>query len=312
MRIGVDIMGGDFAPEAAVAGVHLALAKLPADVSLSLFGNAEVLEAAFGQHPELGTRIQLVPTTQVIDMGEHPTKAIPKHPDSSIVVGFQHLRHGQIQAFAGAGNTGAMLVGGMYTVKTIPGVVRPAIASLVPKQSGGLGLIVDVGANADCRPDSLYQFGILGNLYAKHILGIADPRVGLMNIGEEEEKGNLLAQAAYKMLKGNEQFNFVGNLEGRDLFNDKADVIVCDGFTGNVMIKLAESFYELIVHRGIKDEFFDRFNYENYGGSPILGLNKPVVIGHGISNDKAIMNMIMHASELARHDLTEKISEAFN
>ncbi|MDP2188500.1 MAG: phosphate acyltransferase PlsX [Sphingobacteriaceae bacterium] len=312
MRIGVDIMGGDFAPEAAIAGVHLALAKLPADVSLSLFGNGEVLEAAFGQHPELGKRIQLVPTTQVIDMGEHPTKAIPKNPDSSIVVGFQHLRQGQIAAFAGAGNTGAMLVGGMYTVKTIPGVVRPAIASLVPKQTGGMGLIVDVGANADCRPDSLYQFGILGNLYAKHILGIAEPRVGLMNIGEEEEKGNLLAQAANKMLKGNEQFNFIGNLEGRDLFNDKADVIVCDGFTGNVMIKLAESFYELIVHRGIKDEFFDRFNYENYGGSPILGLNKPVVIGHGISNDKAIMNMIVHASELARHDLTEKISEAFN
>jgi len=312
MRIGVDIMGGDFAPEAAIAGVHLALAKLPADVSLSLFGNGEVLQAAFGQHPELGKRIQLVPTTQVIDMGEHPTKAIPKNPDSSIVVGFQHLRQGHIQAFAGAGNTGAMLVGGMYTVKTIPGVVRPAIASLVPKQTGGMGLIVDVGANADCRPDSLYQFGILGNLYAKHILGIAEPRVGLMNIGEEEEKGNLLAQAANKMLKGNEQFNFIGNLEGRDLFNDKADVIVCDGFTGNVMIKLAESFYELIVHRGIKDEFFDRFNYENYGGSPILGLNKPVVIGHGISNDKAIMNMIVHASELARHDLTEKISEAFN
>ncbi len=312
MRIGVDIMGGDFAPEAAIAGVHLALASLPSDVSLSLFGNGEVLEAAFGQHPEFGKRIQLVPTTQVIDMGEHPTKAIPKNPDSSIVVGFQHLRQGQIDAFAGAGNTGAMLVGGMYTVKTIPGVVRPAIASLVPKQSGGLGLIVDVGANADCRPDTLYQFGILGNLYAKHILGIEMPKVGLMNIGEEEEKGNLLAQAAYKILKGNEQFNFIGNLEGRDLFNDKADVIVCDGFTGNVMIKLAESFYELMMHRGVKDEFFDRFNYENYGGSPILGLNKPVIIGHGISNDKAIMNMIKHASELARHDLTEKISEAFN
>lgn len=312
MRIGVDIMGGDFAPEAAIAGVNLAMAKLPADVQLSLFGDASVLLAAFADHPERDSRIHLVPTTQVIAMGEHPTKAIPKYPDSSIVVGFQHLRQGHIQAFTGAGNTGAMLVGGMYSVKTIPGVVRPAIASLVPKQTGGMGLIVDVGANADCRPDSLYQFGILGNLYAKHILGIESPRVGLMNIGEEEEKGNLLSQAAFKILHENEHFNFVGNLEGRDLFNDKADVIVCDGFTGNVMIKLAESFYELILHRGIKDDFFDRFNYENYGGSPILGLNKPVVIGHGISNDKAIMNMIVHASELARHDLTEKISQAFN
>jgi glycerol-3-phosphate acyltransferase PlsX len=312
MRIGVDIMGGDFAPATAVGGVHLALEKLPEDVHLSLFGDAAVLEEAFGHHPLMGKRIHLVPTTQVIAMGEHPTKAIPKYPDSSIVVGFQHLRQGQIEAFAGAGNTGAMLVGGMYSVKTIPGVVRPCIASLVPKQNGGMGIILDVGANADCRPDSLLQFGILGNLYAKHILGIEQPRVGLMNIGEEEEKGNLLSQAAFKLMKDNGQFDFIGNLEGRDLFNDRADVVVCDGFTGNVMIKLAESLYELIVHREIKDAFFDRFNYESYGGSPILGLNKPVVIGHGISNDTAIMNMILHAAELARHDITERIREAFN
>ncbi|MFN3529245.1 MAG: phosphate acyltransferase PlsX [Bacteroidia bacterium] len=312
MRIGVDMMGGDFAPEATISGVRLALEQLPADLHLSLFGDAAVLEEAFGSHPELGKRIHLVPTTQVIAMGEHPTKAIPKYPDSSIVVGFQYLRQGEIEAFAGAGNTGAMLVGGMYSVKTIPGVIRPCIASLVPKQKGGMGLILDVGANADCRPDSLLQFGVMGDLYARHILGIASPRVGLMNIGEEEEKGNLLAQAAYKILKDNGKFDFIGNLEGRDLFNDKADVIVCDGFTGNVMIKLAESLHELIVHRGIVDEFFDSFNYENYGGSPILGLNKSVVIGHGISSAKAVMNMIIHASELARHDLTDKIRDAFN
>lgn len=312
MRIGVDIMGGDFAPEATISGVRLALEKLPTDVHLSLFGNAAVLEQAFAGHPDLGQRIHFVPTTQVIGMGEHPTKAIPKHPDSSIVVGFQHLRQGEIQAFAGAGNTGAMLVGGMYSVKTIPGVIRPCIASLVPKQKGGMGLILDVGANADCRPDSLMQFAVMGNLYARHILNIELPRVGLMNIGEEDEKGNLLTQAAYKLLKDNADFHFVGNLEGRDLFNDKADVVVCDGFTGNVIIKLAESLHELVVDRGVQDPFFDRFNYENYGGSPILGLNKPVVIGHGISNATAIMNMIIHASELARYDFTDKITLAFN
>lgn len=305
-------MGGDFAPEATISGVRLALEKLPTDVHLSLFGDASILEQAFAGHAALGQRIHFVPTTQVIGMGEHPTKAIPKYPDSSIVVGFQHLRQGEIQAFAGAGNTGAMLVGGMYSVKTIPGVIRPCIASLLPKQKGGMGLILDVGANADCRPDSLMQFAVMGNLYARHILNIELPRVGLMNIGEEEEKGNLLTQAAHKLLKDNDDFHFIGNLEGRDLFNDKADVVVCDGFTGNVMIKLAESLHELVVDRGVEDPFFDRFNYENYGGSPILGLNKPVVIGHGISNDVAIMNMIVHASELARHDFTDKITLAFN
>lgn len=306
------MMGGDFAPETTLEGVVRALKSLPADVQLTLFGDQSQIEAGLNKAGISDSRLTLVHTTQVIDMGEHPTKAIPKNPDSSIVVGFSYLRAGKIDAFAGAGNTGAMLVGAMYTVKSIPGVIRPAIASLVPKEDGSHGLILDVGANADCRPDSLLQFGILGNLYAKHILKIENPRVALMNIGEEDEKGNLLAQAAFKMMKDNEFFQFTGNIEGRDMFNDKSDVIVCDGFTGNVLIKMAESFHELVTNREIKHPFFDRFNYENYGGSPILGLNAPVVIGHGISSGLAIENMIRHAVEIAGSGLTDQIREAFN
>lgn len=312
MNIGIDMMGGDFAPKTTLEGVVLALKNLPTDVRLTLFGDQPTMEAGLKEAGADFSRLHVVHTTQVIEMGEHPTKAIPKNPDSSIVVGFSYLRAGKIDAFAGAGNTGAMLVGAMYTVKAIPGVIRPAIASLVPKETGGNGLILDVGANADCRPDSLLQFGILGNLYAKHVLRMEQPRVGLMNIGEEDEKGNLLAQAAFKMMKDNEFFQFLGNIEGRDMFNDKADVIVCDGFTGNVLIKMAESFHELVTHRNIEHPFFDRFNYENYGGSPILGLNAPVVVGHGISSGPAIANMIRHAVEIAGSGLTEKIREAFN
>jgi glycerol-3-phosphate acyltransferase PlsX len=306
------MMGGDFAPKTTCEGVVRALQSLPAEVQLTLFGDEPGLTAELQNAGADFKRLKLVHTTQVIDMGEHPTKAIPKNPDSSIVVGFSYLRAGKIDAFAGAGNTGAMLVGAMYTVKSVPGVIRPAIASLLPKENGQYGLILDVGANADCRPDSLLQFGILGDLYARNLLKMEKPRVALMNIGEEDEKGNLLAQAAFKMMKDNEFFHFVGNVEGRDLFNDKADVIVCDGFTGNVLIKMAESFHELVTHRAIQHPFFDRFNYENYGGSPILGLNAPVVIGHGISSGVAIENMIRHAVDMAASGLTQKISEAFN
>jgi glycerol-3-phosphate acyltransferase PlsX len=156
------------------------------------------------------------------------------------------------------------------------------------------------------------QFGILGSLYAQHLMDIPNPKVGLMNIGEEEEKGNLLTMAAHKMLKELGTLNFVGNLEGRDLFNEKADVIITDGFTGNVLLKMAESFFVLIKRRRIEDAFFNLFNYEDYGGSPILGLNKPVLIGHGISNAKAIKNMLKHAAALCQSDISERIRQAFS
>ncbi|OIQ64308.1 phosphate acyltransferase [mine drainage metagenome] len=171
--------------------------------------------------------------------------------------------------------------------------------------------MVDVGANADCKPEFLPQFGALGSLFAQYVYHIENPRVALMNIGEEEEKGNLLCQAAYPLMKASKLFNFVGNIEGRDAFEDSADVIVCDGFTGNVILKLAESFYDVCVKRNIKDPFFDMFNYEQYGGSPILGVNAPVVVGHGISSPEAIKNMVLLSKNMVESALVDKIKLAF-
>jgi len=221
------------------------------------------------------------------------------------------LKEGNIDAFASAGNSGAMLVGSMFSVKTIPGMNRPAICSYLPKENGGFGVILDVGANADCKPELLVQFAILGSLVAEILFGIKNPKVGLLNIGEEAEKGNLLTQATYPLLKETANINFIGNIEGRDLFNDKADVIVCDGFTGNIVLKLSEAFHDMTAGKGMDAPFFARLNYENYGGSPVLGVNAPVVVGHGISNDIAIKNLILLAKEMVSTNLTEKIKAAF-
>jgi len=303
-------MGGDFAPKAAVLGAIKAY-KVLTGHTLVLIGDKEAALSILAEHGVSADNFEFVHTTEVIGMGEHPTKAIVQKPDSSISVGFNLLKRGAIQAFSSAGNTGAMLVGSMFSVKAIPGVIRPAITTIVPKLKNGLGILLDVGANADCKPDVLVQFGVLGSLMAESVYKIANPRVALMNIGEEEEKGNLLCQATYPLMKQTNLFNFVGNAEGRDLFSDHADVYVCDGFTGNIILKLAESFYGISRKKGIKDDFFDRFNYEQYGGSPILGVNAPVVVGHGISNDEAIKNMVLLSKDMVESDLVNKIAGAF-
>lgn len=245
-------------------------------------------------------------------MSDHPTKSFQKKPESSIVVGFQWLKEARIDSFASAGNTGAMLVGSMFTLKPIPGILRPAIASLLPKEDGGWGLILDVGVNADCKAEVLQQFAVLGSIYAENLLHIKNPRIALMSIGEEEEKGNLLVKETHQLLKETKEINFIGNVEGRDLFNDSTDVTICDGFTGNVILKQAESFYSMILKRGIKDAYFDRFNYEDYGGTPILGINSAVMIAHGISKAKAIKNMILLSREVCEVGLSEKIAKAFS
>ena len=311
MKIGLDIMGGDYAPKAPVLGAIAAYNVLPADQKLVLIGDKPtaltILEAQ-GFNPD---NFEFVHTTEVIGMGEHPTKAIVQKADSSISVGFKMLKEGQIDAFSSAGNTGAMLVGSVFSVKTVPGVARPAMATIIPKLKGGLGILLDVGANADCKPDNLLQFGVLGSLYAELIYKIPNPRVALMNIGEEEEKGNLLSLATYPLMKETGLFNFVGNIEGRDLFGSDTDVVVTDGFTGNVILKMAESFYVISLKKQIKDEFFDRFNYEQYGGSPVLGVNAPVVVGHGISNPEAVKNMVLLSRDMFESGLIEKMKQAF-
>lgn len=311
MKIGLDIMGGDYAPKANVLGAIAAHQSLTPNQHLVLIGDTKQIKpllSAQGFNPD---HFEYVHTEEVIGMAEHPTKAIVQKPNSSIAVGFQLLKEGKIDSFASAGNSGAMLVGAVFSVKTIPGIIRPCLCSMVPKLNGGTGLLLDVGANADCKPDILLQFGILGSLYAENIMQIDNPKVALMNIGEEDEKGNMLSLATFPLMKESNLFNFVGNIEGRDLFNDKADVIVCDGFTGNVMLKLAESFYVLTIKKNMKDEFFDRFNYEKYGGSPVLGVNAPVLIGHGISSPEAVKNMIFQSRDMITTGIVAKMQAAF-
>ena len=311
MKIGIDIMGGDFAPDATVSGVILAYDELPKNVRLVLLGDKEQIISSLTEKGADSNNFDIVHASEVISMGEHPTKAFSQKPNSSISIGFHLLKEGAIDAFSSNGNTGAMLVGSMFSVKTIPGVIRPCITSLLPKENGGVGLILDVGINADCKPDVLYQFAILGSLFAEHVYGIKTPKVGLLNIGEEPEKGNLISQATHGLMKDSKDFNFIGNVEGRDIFNDLADVIVCDGFTGNVVLKQAEALYTMIKKRGLSDAYFDRFNYENYGGTPVLGINSTVMIGHGISNDTAVKNMLLLTKNIVEAKLSDKIKHAF-
>ena len=313
MKIGVDIMGGDFAPAATVAGSILAQKKLPTGCKIVMLGDQEVINAELKKHKVASTTFEIVHAPDVIGMGEHPTKAFSSKPNSSIFVGFRLLKEGKIDGFASNGNSGAMMVGSMYSVKTVPGVIRPSISTILPKENGGMGLILDVGINADCKPDVLYQFGILGSLYAEHVFKIKNPKVALLNLGEEPEKGNLVTQSAHNLMKDSKDFNFVGNVEGRDLFSaEKSDVVVCEGFVGNVVLKSAEAYYTTMKKRKINDEYFNRFNYEIYGATPVLGINGTVMIGHGISNEIAVKNMILATKDVVEADLSGKIREVFN
>lgn len=309
MRIGLDIMGGDFAPAEAIKGVRQFLQEVPdPSVHLLLIGDPAIAAPHMGELAPFEGRYTLVPASEVIGMHEHPTKAMREKPDSSIAVGFGLLQRGKADAFMSAGNTGAMMVGAMYSVKTIEGILRPTIASPLPREDGGFNLLLDVGLNADCKPENLVQFAELGSLFVQRVYGIENPRVSLLNIGEEEGKGNILTQNTYPLLKEKEGINFIGNVEGRDLFLNKSDVVVCEGFVGNIILKMAESTYE-VFHgkRNLSDSFLNNFNYEIYGGTPILGINSPVIIGHGISSALAFRNMI----DVARKIVASNLIEAF-
>lgn len=311
MNIGLDMMGGDFAPLEAIKGLQLYLQSHPTAATLYLFGDEKQLQKLVGEYRLPENQCKIVPTTEVIGMHEHPTKALKEKQKSSISVGFYYLASGKIDAFISAGNTGAMLVGTLYSIKAMEGVMRPTISTIIPKENGKTGLLLDVGLNADCKPDHLNQFALLGSLYAQHILSIDNPRIGLVNIGEEEGKGNVLAQAAYPLLKENKQINFIGNIEGRDVLLDKVDVMVCEGFTGNVILKMAESIYDITQKKNINHDYFELFNFENYGGTPVLGVSKPVIIGHGISHAKAFMNMVLLAEKMLQSKLLDKMKESF-
>ncbi len=312
MNIGLDMMGGDFAPLEAVKGLKQFLSVNISAVNIYCIGDEALVNPLLTEYQVASPILHLVHAPEVIGYHEHPTKALKEKQKSSIAIGFHLLATGKIDAFISAGNTGAMLVGAMFIIKPIEGLIRPCVSGVVPKSNGETGLILDVGLNADCKPEQLNQFAVLGSLYAQSILHVSNPKVGLLNVGEEEGKGNLLAQATFPLLKENSQINFVGNLEGRDIFGTKADVIVCDGFTGNIVLKLAESVYDLAEMRNFSsDEYFNRFHYEIYGGSPVLGVAKPVIVGHGISSAKAFNNMLHLAVQMVETDVCSKMAESF-
>ena len=311
ITIGLDMMGGDFAPLEAVKGASAFMAYNKEKVRLVLIGDEEKIKLHLDGNSMNPSTYSIVHAPQIIEMHEHPTKALKEKQQSSIAVGFHLLATGKTDAFISAGNTGAMMVGALFSIKAIEGVLRPTIGGYMPREDGSLGLLVDVGLNADCKPENLNQFAVLGSLFSEHILKTGKPKVGLVNLGEEEGKGNILAQSAYPLLKENNLLNFIGNIEGRDVLTGKADVMVCDGFTGNVVLKLAESIYDIVKRRNIQDEHFERFNFESYGGVPVLGVAKPVIIGHGISQATAFKNMINIACKMMETDLTGKIKESF-
>ena len=310
MNLALDMMGGDFAPLEAVKGLQLYLRDN--DAVVYCIGNEQQLQALLSEYPLPQEKIVIVHAQDVIGYNENPTKALKEKPGSSIAKGFHLLASGKVDAFLSAGNTGAMLVGAMFFLKPLESVLRPTIASIVPKIGGNTALILDVGLNVDCKAQHLEQFAVLGSLYAESILGITYPKIGLLNVGEEEGKGNTLSKEVYTLLKENSRINFIGNVEGRDIFNGGADVTVCDGFTGNVVLKLGESLYDIAKSRNMHhDEFMRRFAYENYGGTPVLGVAKPVIIGHGISNDVAFFNMLLLAQKMIETDVCGTIRTAF-
>jgi glycerol-3-phosphate acyltransferase PlsX len=304
-------MGGDFAPESIIEGAVDSLQRLSVTEKLVLIGDEpSVLRKMKEMQIDLSL-FDVVHTSQVIEMADHPAKAFSQKKDSSIAVGYEMLKNGDLDGFCSAGNTGAMLVGASYTVNVIPGVLRPALATVLPCIDNRSFVLLDVGLNPDCKSDVLLQYGILGSIYAKCVLGKDNPTVGLLNIGEEETKGTPTVKAAFELMKEHPEINFAGNIEGNALFRETmTDVVVCDGFVGNIILKMGEAFHHIYKIKNLKDPYFDSLDWENFGGTPIVGINANVVIGHGISKRKAIMNMILQTREVVHANLAQKIKEA--
>lgn len=307
-------MGGDFAPKAVVKGAIAAAKEVASDSAIVLFGDKTAIESVLAEEGCPLDMFDIVHTTEVIGMSDHPAHAFLKKSDSSVTVGFRHLQAGKIDGFASAGSTGAMMVGSMQVAKQIEGIIRPTISAHMRTSNGGSFLLLDVGLNVDCKPDVLYQYGQIGSAYAQTVMGLENPRVALLNIGEEKEKGNLVSKATYELMEHSEQFNFVGNVESKHIFTgEHADVVVCDGFIGNIILKMAEGFYELSKKEtGTTSEFLEGLNYERVGGTAVLGVNAVVMVGHGCSSPLAIKNMILQTERTIKSGLVKKLREIFN
>lgn len=337
IKIGIDAMGGDFAPEVAIEGAVMSLKHIDKDSRIVLYGDKERIIELLKKHNCPEEHFDIVATTEVIEMGDHPAKAFVAKRDSSITVGFRDLAEGKIDGFASAGSTGAMMVGSMQVIKPIEGVIRPVLATLIPTVSAEHGIrravLMDVGLNVDAKPEVLAQYGLLGSIYAKSALQMENPRVALLNIGEEEGKGNAQAKATYDLMKGDGRYNFVGNVEASYIFTGKiGDVVVADAFVGNSLLKMAEALYR-INHRlggGIpslrrmlrpvlgrlvpklywQQDFWDAMNAESVGGLQVMGVNAPVMIGHGSSSARAICSMIRSMERDIKSNFPAKLREA--
>ena len=309
MRIGIDIMGGDFAPGSTIQGSLLARKVLPANVEIVFIGDKHTIEKYADENSLNISGFSILHTPHSVGMADHPHHAFKQKPNASIFFGQKLLKQGEIDGFCSAGNTGATLMGAVRIISAIPGIIRPAIATTIPNLNGPDSLILDVGLNPDARPDVLYQYGLIGSIYSRLVHQIEDPKVALLNIGSEEEKGNMVTKSAYQLMKNSPDFNFIGNVEANELFvNTVSNVIVCDGFIGNIVLKEAEAFYKLVSHRGVGNGYFEMFNFENFGGTPILGIQAPVIIGHGISNDVAIKSMLTHTYDVIESGLVNQLT----
>lgn len=324
----IDAMGGDFAPEEIIKGSIEAREAFR--VKIKLVGNKDKIKTVAASSQLNLDGIEIVPSSQEVSMNESPSEIIKKKRNSSIFIGSELASMGQGNAFLSAGNTGAVMACSLFNMKRIENVLRPAIAVVIPLSDRKF-VLIDAGANADCKPQNLKQFAIMGKIYSENILGIDNPRVALVNIGEEEKKGSELVVESYRLLKSYPKINFIGNIEGRELFEGAADVVVCDGFVGNVILKsiegLANFFFGEIKQiltsgilaklsaLGLRNSFTmmkKRFDYEEYGGAQLLGLNGLVIISHGSSKSRAIKNAIKAAIEGLKTNIIRKINEEIN
>ncbi len=321
--VAVDAMGGDHAPAVVVEGAIAAARRW--GIPIILVGDSPVVEAELSRHDRSGLDISVVHASEVVGMHDSASDAVRKKKDSSIRVAFELVREGRAQAVVSAGNSGATMAAGMFVLKRIPGIDRPGLATIFPNQIDRT-LILDVGGNVDCKPLHLEQFALMGDVYARQLMGKESPRVGILSNGEEEGKGNDLTRGAHRAL-ASAPFNYVGYVEGRDIFNGSVDVVVCDGFVGNVLLKVSEGLADTIgkmlkaeikksflakigylLSKGAFDRFRKRIDYSEYGGAPLLGIQGTGMICHGGSNPKAIMNAIRMADEAVQQGVSEKLA----
>ena len=308
IRIALDVMGGDNCPGAAVEGAVRAAAANQ-DIAITLVGKEQAIKDELAKLNVNSDRITILDAAEEIDCHEQPTAAIRKK-EASMVKALNLAAIGDVDAVVSSGSTGALLAGATLIVKRIKGVKRPALSPLLPTVKGGWIMLIDCGANTDCKPQYLQQFGVMASAYMQSVMGVENPRISLLNNGEEAEKGCELTKAAYKLLSA-APINFAGNCEARAVLSGDFAALVCDGFVGNTALKMAEGLYRINTALGCRNAFWDAMNYENVGGTPVLGVNAPVIIGHGCSSPQAIRSMILSTEQVIKADLTAKLQRAF-